>query len=200
MMYSALQNVNNNVYPKMRRGAYKVLITMTDGRSSDRNPIAVQNARKLYDHSIAIGVGTDINWAELQNLASTNNDFIFVPNFSRLNDSIAKIVEDICNKTSKILTNSVYICQCSCITVVYLHKCVLSLQFVTWKVACLILRLKFVGSVVEDRKAPYGGRGRRRLDQTFPLGIMHYCVIRKDTLRHFSLLGAFNKKLQISFT
>uniref|UniRef100_F6QQE0 VWFA domain-containing protein n=1 Tax=Ciona intestinalis TaxID=7719 RepID=F6QQE0_CIOIN len=94
--YSALEFVNREVWPLLRPGAFKILITMTDGDASeDRNVDAIEEANNKYNLMAAVGVGSKVISSELEDFSSTGNVFN-VDNFSALESIISDIVENIC--------------------------------------------------------------------------------------------------------
>ncbi|XP_078481143.1 matrilin-1-like isoform X2 [Ciona intestinalis] len=94
--YSALEFVNREVWPLLRPGAFKILITLTDGDASeDRNVEAIEEANNKYNLMAAVGVGSKVISSELEDFSSIGNVFN-VDNFSALESIISDIVENIC--------------------------------------------------------------------------------------------------------
>ena len=94
--YSALDFVNRNVYPRLRKTSSKILITMTDGDASDdRNEQAIDQAQNNFNRMVAVGVGQKVNETELLDFSSTNNSFT-VEDFQALEGIISTIIERIC--------------------------------------------------------------------------------------------------------
>ena len=95
--YRALDFVNTNVYPSLRKNSYKILITMTDGDARDRrNNQVISQARKNFNRTVAVGVGQQINLTQLQDFSSTNHIFT-VQNFGELKNIISSIKKKICS-------------------------------------------------------------------------------------------------------
>lgn len=65
--YESLQYVNNQVFPLTQADTYKILITLTDGKSNldyltaDKRQEIVDTARRNFDLMVAVSVGAVIN-------------------------------------------------------------------------------------------------------------------------------------------
>jgi len=101
--FSALEYVNKQVYPLLRSGSYKILITLTDGDASEtRNVAAVSEARGNFNRMIAVGIGEKTDKEELMDFSSTGNIFN-INNFEELETIIEQVIDSICSGVNEIV-------------------------------------------------------------------------------------------------
>lgn len=99
--YQGLKYVNSNITPKTRPGAFRVLITMTDGSANEgRDEQAIDTAKENYDHMVAVAVGNDLNADQLQDFVQ-NSVPITVDEYASLAGIIDTIVNESCNNIEK---------------------------------------------------------------------------------------------------
>lgn len=101
--FRALEYVNRQVYPLLRRGSYKILITLTDGDASEpRNVRAVQEAHSNFNRMIAVGIGEKTDQDELMDFSSTGKIFN-INNFEELENIIETVIDSICSGVNQIV-------------------------------------------------------------------------------------------------
>lgn len=92
--YAALKYVNTNILPLTRNGAFKILVTMTDGQPSDsRDTQAIDTARINFDVMVSVGIGGGIN-DEIRYFAYGVEPIHVTDFYSLQNESVFDIIEN----------------------------------------------------------------------------------------------------------
>ena len=106
--YTALEFVNTNVYPLLRKSSYKILITMTDGDpSEDRNEATVATARSNFDLMIAVGIG-QLNMTKLSDFSCTQDHVISIEHVEELADVVKTIKSKVCLGINEAVEGNVH--------------------------------------------------------------------------------------------
>lgn len=96
MTYAALEYVNKDIVPLTRYGAFKILVTITDGQPGDsRNWTVIDDARNHFDVMVSVGIGGGIN-DELRYFAYAVEPILVTDFLSLQNQSI---FDNIANST-----------------------------------------------------------------------------------------------------
>ena len=96
---------SNGMRP-IEKGISKVVIVITDGESNVSPQLTIPNANKIKDRGfsvISVGIGSGINQAELDGMASNKDDVYNVANYDKVFEIVEGLLKTACEQPAQIV-------------------------------------------------------------------------------------------------
>jgi uncharacterized protein YegL len=96
---------SNGMRP-IEKGVSKVVIVITDGGSNVDAPLTIPNANKIKARGfsvVSVGIGSGINQAELNGMASNKDDVYNVDNYDKVFEIVEGLIKTACEQPAQLV-------------------------------------------------------------------------------------------------